>query len=166
MLTLGMGRHRDGRRIPIVRDFGTNVARIKPPYAEIMRSLFHPAMEDVRPDAILHALSDPNRAAIFARIMRAGCVEACSAVSALGDRVIPKSSLSTHFKVLREAGLIRSARHGVEMRNESRYAEVEARFPGLLGAIINAYASGACDGSPGAGPSAPAARGSETSPAE
>lgn len=114
-----------------------------------MRPLFHPAIEDVRPEAILHALSDPNRAAIFARIMRAGCVEACSALSAVGDRVIPKSSLSNHFKVLREAGLIRSERHGVELRNHSRWSEVEARFPGLLAGIINAYASGAgsCAGS-------------------
>lgn len=106
-----------------------------------MRPLVHPAMADVRPEAILHALSDPVRAAIFARILRTGCVEACSAVSALGDRVIPKSSLSSHFKVLREAGLIRSERHGVEMRNHSRWDEVQARFPGLLPAIINAYAA-------------------------
>lgn len=106
-----------------------------------MRPLIHPAIEDVRPEAIIHALSDPNRAAIFAKIMRAGCVQACSAVAAVGDRVIPKSSLSNHFKVLREAGLIRSERHGVELRNHSRWAEVEERFPGLLPAILNAYAS-------------------------
>ncbi|GJD96482.1 ArsR/SmtB family transcription factor [Methylobacterium iners] len=110
-----------------------------------MRPLFHPAIEDVSPEAVLHALSDPSRAAIFANIMRAGCVEACSALSAVGDRVIPKSSLSNHFKVLREAGLIRSERHGIEMRNYSRWAEVNARFPGLLAAIINAYASDAGD---------------------
>ena len=113
-----------------------------------MRPLFHPAAEDLQTSAILHALADPNRAAIFANIMRAGCVEACSALSAVGDRVIPKSSLSNHFKVLREAGLIRSERHGVEMRNHARWAEVEARFPGLLAAILNAYAGegsrGAC----------------------
>jgi DNA-binding transcriptional ArsR family regulator len=105
-----------------------------------MRPLIHPAIEDLRPEAILHALSDPNRAAIFAKIMKAGCVEACSAVAAVGDRVLPKSSLSNHFKVLREAGLIRSERHGVEVRNHSRWAEVEERFPGLLPGIINAYA--------------------------
>jgi DNA-binding transcriptional ArsR family regulator len=116
-----------------------------------MRPLFHPAIEDVQPEAILHALSDPSRAAIFANILRAGCVEACSAVSAVGDRVIPKSSLSNHFKVLREAGLIRSERHGVEMRNHSRWVEVNARFPGLLAAIINAYASDIDDGSRGSG---------------
>jgi DNA-binding transcriptional ArsR family regulator len=111
-----------------------------------MRPLFHPAIEEVPPEAILHALADPSRAAIFAKIMQAGCVEACSALSAVGDRVIPKSSLSNHFKVLREAGLIRSERHGVEVRNHSRWSEVEARFPGLLAGIINAYASDA--GSP------------------
>ena len=53
--------------------------------------------------------------------------------------MIPKSSLSQHFRVLREAGLIRSERHGVEMRTFARSAEVEARFPGLLGAILDAY---------------------------
>lgn len=106
-----------------------------------MRPLFHPAIDDVQPEAILHALSDPDRAAILANILREGGIKTCSAVSALGDRVIPKSSLSNHFRVLREAGLIRSERQGVEMRNHSRFAEVEARFPGLVAAIINAYAS-------------------------
>lgn len=130
-------------------------AQIKSPYEEIMRPLFHPAIEDVQPEAILHALSDPNRAAIFANIMRAGCVEACSALSTLGDRVIPKSSLSNHFKVLREAGLIRSERHGVEMRNHSRWTEVNARFPGLLAAIINAYAADTGGGLYGSSSSSP-----------
>jgi DNA-binding transcriptional ArsR family regulator len=113
-----------------------------------MRPFFHPAIEDVQPDAILHALSDPNRTAIFVNILRAGGINTCSSVSALGDRVIPKSSLSNHFKVLREAGLIRSERHGVEMRNHPRFSEVNARFPGLIGAIINAYAKGTDTGKP------------------
>ncbi len=106
-----------------------------------MRPLFHPAIEDIEPQTILHALSDADRAAILAKILTAGLVEACSNVAAMGDRVIPKSSLSNHFKILREAGLIRSERHGVEMRNYSRFAEVDARFPGLIRAIINAYAA-------------------------
>lgn len=111
-----------------------------------MRPLFHPAIEDVRPEAILHALADPNRAAIFARLQEARCAAACTALSAVGDRVIPKSSLSNHFKVLREAGLIRSERHGVEVRNQPRCEEIEARFPGLLAGILNAYAAvGGCD---------------------
>ncbi|MGO9132453.1 MAG: ArsR/SmtB family transcription factor [Methylovirgula sp.] len=109
-----------------------------------MRPLFHPTIEDVRPEVILHALSDPLRAAIFAEISGAGCIEACSAFAKIGDRVIPKSSLSHHIKILREAGLIRCERHGVEMRNQSRCGEIEKRFPGLLSAILGAYAMAAC----------------------
>ena len=105
-----------------------------------MRPLFHPAIEDVRPETILYALSDPERAGIFARIAGVGSSGTCSALSSLGERVIPKSSLSTHFKVLREAGLIRCERRGVEMSNHSRCAEVDARFPGLILAILSAYA--------------------------
>lgn len=104
-----------------------------------MRPLLHPSIDDIRPEAILHALADPARAAIFANITRAGMVQACTAMACLGDRVIPKSSLSAHFKVLREAGLIRSERQGVEMRNTSRWDEVEARYPGLLPSVIRAY---------------------------
>ena len=114
-------------------------------YEDVMRPLFHPAIEDVPPAAILHALSDPNRAAILVNIMKEGGAKPCSSVAALGDRVIPKSSLSVHFKILREAGLIRSERHGVEMHNTLRLSEVNARFPGLLGAIINAYAASPVD---------------------
>lgn len=97
-------------------------------------------MDDVRLEAILHALSDPVRVAIFVEIAGAGCGQACSAFASVGDRVIPKSSLSQHFKALREAGLIRSERHGVEMRNTARCSEMEERFPGLLPAILSAYA--------------------------
>jgi DNA-binding transcriptional ArsR family regulator len=97
-------------------------------------------MEEVRLEAILHALSDPTRAAIFADIAGADCSQTCTAFASIGDRVIPKSSLSQHFKVLREAGLIRSERQGVEMRNSSRCTEVDQRFPGLIPAILNAHA--------------------------
>lgn len=107
-----------------------------------MTPLFHPAIGDVRPEAVLHALSDPVRAEIFAQISGAGCVRACSAFAVVGDRTIPKSSLSHHIKVLREAGLIRCERYGVEMRNHSRCGEVNERFPGLLPAILGAYATG------------------------
>jgi DNA-binding transcriptional ArsR family regulator len=107
-----------------------------------MRPLVHPEIETVQPEMILHALSDPDRAAILVNIMEEGGIKACSTVSALGDRVIPKSSLSNHFRILREAGLIRSERQGKQMRNHLRLAEVNARFPGLLAAIMNAYGPG------------------------
>ena len=106
-----------------------------------MRPLFHPSIEDVRPESILHALSDPARARIFCQIASADCAQTCSSLASLGEKAIPKSSLSQHFKVLREAGLIRSERAGVEMRNTSRCEEIEARFPGLLPAIRAAYSA-------------------------
>jgi DNA-binding transcriptional ArsR family regulator len=57
----------------------------------------------------------------------------------VSDKAIPKSTLSQHFRALREAGLIRGERRGVEMHNTSRCAEIEERFPGLLRAIVNAH---------------------------
>ncbi|MGZ3275221.1 MAG: ArsR/SmtB family transcription factor [Caulobacteraceae bacterium] len=103
-----------------------------------MRPLFHPQIEDVRLEAILHALSDPARVALFAQIASADCAQTCTALAGGVDQAIPKSTLSQHFKVLREAGLIRSERQGVEMRNTARCAEVNERFPGLLPAIFDA----------------------------
>jgi DNA-binding transcriptional ArsR family regulator len=128
------------RHCPIVQEIGTIERSIKTPYLEkIMRPLIHPAPEAIRLEAILHALSDPVRVAIFSEIAGAGCAMTCQAFSSVGEREIPKSSLSQHFKVLREAGLIRSEREGVKMRNTSRCAEVDARFPGLIAAIIAAH---------------------------
>jgi DNA-binding transcriptional ArsR family regulator len=57
----------------------------------------------------------------------------------VSDKAIPKSTLSEHFRALREAGLIHGERRGVEMHNTSRCAEIEERFPGLLLAIVNAH---------------------------
>lgn len=104
-----------------------------------MRPLFHPAIEDVTPEGILHALADPVRAAIYAQLATSECPHTCSTFLKMGDREIPKSTLSQHFRALREAGLIRSERSGIEMRNATRCAEIEQRFPGLLPSIMNAY---------------------------
>jgi len=104
-----------------------------------MRPLFHPDVEDVPVEAILHALSDPVRVAIFANIVGQECPQSCSAFLHLREKSIPKSTLSQHFKVLREAGLIRGERRGVEMHNTSRCAEIEQRYPGLIATIVNAH---------------------------
>jgi DNA-binding transcriptional ArsR family regulator len=104
-----------------------------------MRPLFHPSIEDVTVEAIMHALSDPVRVAIFADIAGSICSQTCSDFLHVSEKAIPKSTLSQHFKALREAGLIRGERHGVEMRNTSRCAEIDQRFPGLIPAIVNAH---------------------------
>jgi DNA-binding transcriptional ArsR family regulator len=104
-----------------------------------MRPLIHPSVEDITVEGILHALSDPGRVAIFAQVVGSQCAQSCSDFANLAGRGIPKSTLSQHFKVLREAGLIRSERRGVEMHNTSRCQEIEKRFPGLIAAITRAH---------------------------
>src|SRR5271156_6539358 len=104
-----------------------------------MRPLFHPPIEDVTVEGILYALSDPVRGAIFYDLATSTCPYNCSNFLNVTEKKIPKSTLSHHFKALREAGLIRAERRGVEMHNTSRCPEIETRFPGLLAAILNAH---------------------------
>jgi DNA-binding transcriptional ArsR family regulator len=104
-----------------------------------MRPLFHPAISDVSVEGVLHALSDPVRVAIYADIVGSECSQSCSSFLRVSEKPIPKSTLSQHFKILREAGLIHSERCGVELQNSSRCAEIEKRFPGLIRAILNAH---------------------------
>lgn len=104
-----------------------------------MRPLFHPSIQEITVEGILYALSDPVRVAIYADIVAQECTQNCSTFLTVKDQVIPKSTLSQHFKILRENGLIRGERQGVEMHNSSRCAEIEGRFPGLLRAILNAH---------------------------
>ncbi len=104
-----------------------------------MRPLYHPSLDDITVEGILHALSDPVRAHILARILRADGAQTCSAFLEISDRPIPKSTLSQHFKALREAGLIRSERKGVELHNTSRCQEISARFGPLLSAVLQAH---------------------------
>lgn len=68
------------------------------------------------------------------------CSQKCSTFLTVSDKTIPKSTLSQHFRALREAGLIRGERRGVEVHNTSRCAEIEQRFPGLIRAIVKAHA--------------------------
>jgi DNA-binding transcriptional ArsR family regulator len=110
-----------------------------------MRPLFHPAIEDITVEGILYALSDSVRVAMYADIVAQQCPQACAGFLTIENKAIPKSTLSHHFKVLREAGLIRSERHGVEVHNTSRCAELEQRFPGLIKAIVTSHAIQSAD---------------------
>jgi DNA-binding transcriptional ArsR family regulator len=105
-----------------------------------VRPLFHPSIEDVTVEGILHALSDPVRVAIYADIVGSACSQNCSNFLKVSEKNIPKSTLSQHFKALREAGLIRGERRGVEMHNTSRCSEIDRRFPGLIATIVKAHA--------------------------
>jgi DNA-binding transcriptional ArsR family regulator len=100
-----------------------------------MTRFVHPAAEDITLAGVLGALSDPMRLRIFKKLLesRAGSLS-CSAAAPCPE--MAKSTLSHHFRVLRDAGLIRTTKQGVENLNRVRWAEVSARFPGLLKAIM------------------------------
>ncbi|MFZ4761230.1 MAG: ArsR/SmtB family transcription factor [Alphaproteobacteria bacterium] len=104
-----------------------------------MRSLYHPSIHDITVQGILHALADPVRVQIYMQIAKADCPQICSTFLQVLDKQLPKSTLSQHFRILREAGLIRSERKGVEMHNVTRCAELKERFGPLVMNIIDAY---------------------------
>jgi DNA-binding transcriptional ArsR family regulator len=100
-----------------------------------MRPLMHPSMEDVTLSGILHALSDATRRMIFVDLVAADGVTGCSAYLSMGGN-IPKSTLSNHFRVLREAGLIFSERSGTSMVSRPRTRELQSRFEGLIQTVV------------------------------
>jgi DNA-binding transcriptional ArsR family regulator len=104
-----------------------------------MKPLYHPSVSDITVEGILYAFADPVRVRIYADIARSECPKICSAFLDMGDKPMPKSTLSQHFKVLREAGLIRSERKGVELHNVTRCEDLKERFGGLIPTIIEAY---------------------------
>jgi DNA-binding transcriptional ArsR family regulator len=79
---------------------------------------------------VLAALADPWRRRVVLALLAGpdGCERTCSSF----ELPLSKSTLTHHFRILREAGLISDAdygnRRGVSLRRE----ELERRFPGLL----------------------------------
>lgn len=104
-----------------------------------MKPLYHPSVNDITVEGVLYALSDPVRVQIYIEIVRAECPQTCSNFLKIDNRTLPKSTLSQHFKILREAGLIRSERKGVEMLNSTRCQDLKDRFGNMVSSIIDAY---------------------------
>ncbi|CAH0323095.1 ArsR/SmtB family transcription factor [Pseudomonas mediterranea] len=51
----------------------------------------------------------------------------------------PKSSMSHHFRVLRDAGLVHTRNVGTTHMNSLRRDELESRFPGLLASVLSQH---------------------------
>lgn len=100
----------------------------------MQRPFVHPAAEDLKLESVLYALGDPVRLDIVLRIGSGGCLN-CSAAA---PENLPKSTLSHHFQILREAGIIASERRGTEVVNTLRCKDLESRFPGVFATIITA----------------------------
>jgi DNA-binding transcriptional ArsR family regulator len=104
-----------------------------------MAHFIHPNLNDVPLTSVLHALSDPTRLAIVRRldndlgIRGEGLACNCAAPDEL-----PRATVSNHFTMLRSAGLIESRKQGTMVINRLRRAEIDARFPALLDAVLSA----------------------------
>jgi DNA-binding transcriptional ArsR family regulator len=94
-------------------------------------TLFHPALDQLELAAVLHALSDPVRLRIVAGLAR-GDERTCGSF----ELPVTKSTCTHHFKVLREAGVIHQRTAGTARFNTLRREDLEARFPGLLDAVL------------------------------
>lgn len=96
--------------------------------------LSHPARDQIRVENVLSALGNPTRLGAV-RILDAGGEHNCTTVlEILG--ITAKSTMTHHWRVLRESGVIRQTPSGREYLLELRRADLEARYPGLLDAIL------------------------------
>ncbi|PZP56293.1 MAG: ArsR family transcriptional regulator [Micavibrio aeruginosavorus] len=98
-----------------------------------MVRFIHPSKDDISLSGILGALSDPVRVSILKSLLNAEGMSCCQASPC---PKIAKSTLSNHFRILREAGLIRMEKHGVENLSVVRLDEINDKFPGLLKTIL------------------------------
>lgn len=97
---------------------------------------------------LLQALGDPVRIAIVRRLGECQDARACGSF----DLPVSKSTLSHHFKVLREAGLIVGRYEGTRKLISLRRADVDAVYPGLLDSVLRAAATSPIEALPEAEP--------------
>jgi DNA-binding transcriptional ArsR family regulator len=98
-----------------------------------MRSPLHPAKSQITLPNVLFALSDPTRLRIVKAISEHDQINCCEI-----EIDLSKSTASRHFRVLREAGIIRMEPRGVVCINSLRRQELEELFPGLLASVLQA----------------------------
>jgi DNA-binding transcriptional ArsR family regulator len=96
--------------------------------------LHHPDRDEIQLAAVLHALSDPQRLQIVRELAAAAAPRPCGTIE-LG---VTKSTMTHHFRVLREAGVIRQERSGTTKLTALRREDLDARFPALLEAVLTA----------------------------
>ncbi len=98
-----------------------------------METLLHPTPRDFTLSGVLYALGDPIRLEIVRCLAQSGAV-CCAGLS----QQLPKSTLTRHFRVLRENGVIMQQRNGRQFLNTLRRDDLELRFPGLLDTVLEA----------------------------
>lgn len=106
------------------------------------RSVEHPELEQITLQQLLEAMVDPVRRAVVGQLARAEGDLSCGTF----EVEVSRSTLTHHFNVLREAGVIRQYYVGTAKMNALRTAEMEERFPGVLSALVMAAAAEAGTG--------------------
>ncbi|NNG36359.1 ArsR/SmtB family transcription factor [Nakamurella aerolata] len=90
----------------------------------------HPERSEIELGAVLSALADPLRRTVIRELLRAeDDVERTCTSFGLWES---KSTRTHHFRVLRQAGLVRQVDRGNMRGVTLRRADLAARFPGLL----------------------------------
>ncbi|MBN4004739.1 helix-turn-helix domain-containing protein [Nostoc sp. LPT] len=98
-----------------------------------MKFLYHPDRKNISLPGVLYALGDPVRLEIVRLLATEG--EQCCARF---DFAIAKSTMSNHFKILRESGIVFTRKEGTLHINILRREDLEMLFPGLLDAVLKA----------------------------
>jgi DNA-binding transcriptional ArsR family regulator len=129
-----MGADEMGIEVTETVVFRPATALATPTHAPV-ESLPHPAGDELELAAVLHALSDPMRLRIVVALA-SGDDRPCGSF----DLPVTKSTCTHHFKVLREAGVIRQRLEGTTRLNSLRREDLERRFPGLLDSVLRAAA--------------------------
>lgn len=96
--------------------------------------LEQPSINDIELIDILKAMSDPVRLRLV-MAMQDGQFHSCRAEVEAMD--LHKSTLSHHYKVMREAGITSTRLIGRNRETRLRTDDLETRFPGLLEAIVS-----------------------------
>ena len=101
----------------------------------VMVQFVHPSRDEITLAGVLAALADPKRLRIVRSLFAKDECMSCTEAAPCPD--MAKSTLSNHFRILREAGLVRTSKQGVEHRNVLREDDINARFPKLLKTILS-----------------------------
>ncbi|RJO78854.1 ArsR family transcriptional regulator [Nocardia panacis] len=95
----------------------------------------HPAPSEFRIAEVLTALGNPIRMAVV-RVLNAGGQHNCTSVLNLIG-IESKSTMTHHWRVLRESGVIFKEPSGRENLVTLRRADLDARYPGLLDTVLS-----------------------------
>jgi len=106
------------------------------------RTPLHPTREQIELPMVLDCLSDPIRLAIVYQLAQQ---ERVSSELRCGDfyALSGKSNLAYHFARLRECGVMQTRVAGTNRFMRLRREDLDARFPGLLDAVLSSAAKDA-----------------------